>query len=732
MYTNEPEKSNKDNNEDFDEQYNILFDDKIDMNFLNNQKINTMKSSDLNLEKELLTQSKRSININQENDYLKSRKWDYLDSGKIKELNKKIDKIYKEMNLSQYDILTSKIKQCNLSAFYDNYNSRQNVYRIGTLSSLNYLIENTYYSQPTHIQLMFSDKSKLEKYLYKYRTVLGDGDCFYRGIIFSFLENIILTRNVMLLKEITILFDEKINVKNPLIKEKEYLKKIKSLNISIVTQILYVLIKTLEEDVMKAYTILIKVFLYAKEFDEGIIYFTRYLLFEYISSNENKIFSRENKINVGCLLPEIFVTDKGETDDFQFENYYSMQLMKPKSFAEKIVIYIAPFVFNCDINVLIYDYGTNSFIQEKLFTREKKSEYTINLLFRKAHYDIYYKKEFVDKYSDKLEILNNIYENIIYLNSNNPEEVLGKSINNLNVSNQNNCNYESIFAEQDSNNNDNSPKCLECKKSFTQKENVFGLCNNCLLNILNTHILNCYFAYLQQSDNTRNTEERLKSFFSNQKCTISVQHNISLMNAIFNSGYKFEDLFLNIRKTICLFCGFNIQEDNYFIELPCKCRICKKECFDDYFARISKSICANEEHLIDVGLTSLSCPCGHKYNINSYAYMVEEMEKKKLKEYSEKYLEFIKLNWKWKCMTCGRNFMRKDKFYRLVFIDDNIKNLIKKKFDLKHLICNSCACINQIDKKKTIKCVFCKSEHKIKEYLDVDEKNNTESDCIII
>ncbi len=505
MYTNEPEKSNKDNNEDFDEQYNILFDDKIDMNFLNNQKINTMKSSDLNLEKELLTQSKRSININQENDYLKSRKWDYLDSGKIKELNKKIDKIYKEMNLSQYDILTSKIKQCNLSAFYDNYNSRQNVYRIGTLSSLNYLIENTYYSQPTHIQLMFSDKSKLEKYLYKYRTVLGDGDCFYRGIIFSFLENIILTRNVMLLKEITILFDEKINVKNPLIKEKEYLKKIKSLNISIVTQILYVLIKTLEEDVMKAYTILIKVFLYAKEFDEGIIYFTRYLLFEYISSNENKIFSRENKINVGCLLPEIFVTDKGETDDFQFENYYSMQLMKPKSFAEKIVIYIAPFIFNCDINVLIYDYGTNSFIQEKLFTREKKSEYTINLLFRKAHYDIYYKKEFVDKYSDKLEILNNIYENIIYLNSNNPEEVLGKSINNLNVSNQNNCNYESIFAEQDSNNNDNSPKCLECKKSFTQKENVFGLCNNCLLNILNTHILNCYFAYLQQSDNTRNT-----------------------------------------------------------------------------------------------------------------------------------------------------------------------------------------------------------------------------------
>ena len=474
-----------------------------------------MKLSDLNLEKELLTQSKRSINISKENDYLISRKWDYLDDGKIKILNDKIDKIYKEMNKTQYKTLNQKIEQCDLSSIYDNYNSRYKASRIGTLSSLNYLIENTYDSQPTHVQLMFSDKSKLEKYLYKYRTILGDGDCFYRGIIFSFMENIILTRNVMLLKELTILYDEKINVNNPLVKEKEYLKRIKNMNRSLVTQTLYILIKTLEEDIKAAYIILIKVSLYAKDFDIGIIFLARYLLYEYISSNENKIYSRDNKINIGCFLPEIFVTDKGEVDDFQFENFYSVQLMQPKSFAEKIVIYIAPFIFNCDINVLIYDFGTNGCIQEKLFTREKKSEYTLNLLFRKAHYDIYYKKDFCDKYSDKLEILNNIYENILYLNAKNPEEVLGRSINNLN--NQNNDNYELLFSEQDSNNDGGTPKCLECKKSFTQKENVFGLCNDCLLNILNTHILNCYFAYLQQSGNGRNSEEKLQSFFRNQK-----------------------------------------------------------------------------------------------------------------------------------------------------------------------------------------------------------------------
>ena len=42
--------------------------------------------------------------------------------------------------------------------------------------------------------------------------------------------------------------------------------------------------------------------------------------------------------------------------------------MKPKTFAEKIVIYIAPYVFNTNMNILIYDFGINgapSTMQEK-------------------------------------------------------------------------------------------------------------------------------------------------------------------------------------------------------------------------------------------------------------------------------------------------------------------------------------------------------------------------------
>ena len=77
--------------------------------------------------------------------------------------------------------------------------------------------------------------------------------------------------------------------------------------------------------------------------------------------------------------------------------------MKPKTFAEKIVIYIAPYVFNTNMNILIYDFGINgapSTIQEKKFLNDNDttSQIQIYLIFRKAHYDIYYKQNYYQEF----------------------------------------------------------------------------------------------------------------------------------------------------------------------------------------------------------------------------------------------------------------------------------------------------------------------------------------------
>ena len=96
------------------------------------------------------------------------------------------------------------------------------------------------------------------------------------------------------------------------------------MNIEIVSMILYILINQMESDKEKAYKILLKVFLFYPDFDFGIIYFTKYLIYEFISANEDKIFSREFEVEIGCLLPEDYVIDKGDKNIYMFEDYFSL------------------------------------------------------------------------------------------------------------------------------------------------------------------------------------------------------------------------------------------------------------------------------------------------------------------------------------------------------------------------------------------------------------------------
>ena len=353
-------------NDEFEEQYNALFTTDININKVDDIPQN-IKSVEFNLDKELAS-SKRNIIIEDENKYLQPRKWGFLNQNKIKDIENKYEQICNQLNTKKLKSLKESIDHCELEYIYrNNFSPRVNVNKIGTLSSLNFLIETSFCCPEKHIERMFEDKKKLEKMVYKFRNILGDGDCFYRSVIFSLLENIVLSKNILFLKELFILFYENINSDNPLIKSKPYLEKMKKLNISITYQILYFLIKEMENDAVTSYKLLLKIFLYCPGFDECILYFTRYLYFDYILSNENKLYSTENKIEIGCFLPESFVIDKGETNDYHFEDYFCLQLMKPKTFAEKIVIYITPFIFNCDLNILLYDYGTKNTIEEKEF-----------------------------------------------------------------------------------------------------------------------------------------------------------------------------------------------------------------------------------------------------------------------------------------------------------------------------------------------------------------------------
>ena len=183
--------------DEVDDTLNSLFKSTMNIDVLKSQiknSYNTMKSSDFNLEKEL-AQTKLNININEisyEDKYLKKRIWNSSDDNKIQYLETKVNEVYKKIDQKKVKNLIEQINKCDLNRFYNNFRPKCNDKTIGSISSLDFLIETTYNTNANHYDNMITDRVDLNPYIYKFRSVLGDGDCFYRGFIFSFLENIIL------------------------------------------------------------------------------------------------------------------------------------------------------------------------------------------------------------------------------------------------------------------------------------------------------------------------------------------------------------------------------------------------------------------------------------------------------------------------------------------------------------------------------------------------------------
>ena len=128
------------------------------------------------------------------------------------------------------------------------------------------------------MQLNITDLDK-----FKYRKVKGDSNCFYRSFIFSFIENIILTNNIILMKEIFIIFNN--------LCEND-LSSNHNINFEKIKIILYIIIDYMQTDNNNpsAFIFFQKAYLFSESLDDGIVLFMRYLIKEYLSSNQNSYY----------------------------------------------------------------------------------------------------------------------------------------------------------------------------------------------------------------------------------------------------------------------------------------------------------------------------------------------------------------------------------------------------------------------------------------------------------
>ena len=161
-----------------------------------------------------------------------------------------------------------------------------------------------------------------------------------------------------------------------------------------------------------AHNTLVRSFSTCRIFDYAIIFYFRYILYDYIKKNEEKSYIKSFPIKLGNLLPSQYETEEGK---FLYDLFYTNYLLKFYTDAEKIVIYLTPFVLGIPLNVIIFDDNEEEILQNFKWEEGKGLNIVdeINLLNRKNHYEIIYTLSDNEKYKNIFENYENHKKSVV-------------------------------------------------------------------------------------------------------------------------------------------------------------------------------------------------------------------------------------------------------------------------------------------------------------------------------
>ena len=407
---------------------------------------------------QLNSQSNNNI-INNNNKSQNIDNNEYLISRKLKDIsNDEFTDFISQLNVNHLKELKKRIE-----------NSESSNKNVGEFNTLGSLIEKIYgYKEEKH-RIMVQKYKLLTQDIFKHRTIYGDGNCFYRSVLFSYLEQLILFKELNTIKNF--IFDVKAflysNSVQDILKRLDYPPQLDKLLIIRILVLIYLGIKN--NKIKETYSLFVKAFNNMKLFDEGIIMYLRFCLFRYIKENENKLYSKEFAVKIGNLLPEQFETKDGK---FLFNKFYYNFLLKPGKLAEKIIVYITPYVLCSKLEVVMFEMDSD-WRKTFSFAGDKNTINNLNtvIIYLPGHYELIYTTEFYQRfygvfknYSDfsyKNQIMTEIKEEQKYnhktlldLNSevstnngsnNTNEDIYNSIFNNNNNSNNNNSNNNNIF-----------------------------------------------------------------------------------------------------------------------------------------------------------------------------------------------------------------------------------------------------------------------------------------------
>ena len=702
-------------------------------------------------------QNNFQINSSNQNKTLNNQneKEEYLTTRLIPKISEENFNLFIANSFNSNDLISLRNHIDNLG--FPNFSGNSDIRPvIGQFNTLSQLIETYYGFSNFKKGEMIKKYSILNEDIYKYRSIKGDGNCFYRALLFSYFEQIILYNDLNMLKNV--IMDVDFCIKNFQInKQYDYFFIVKILIL------IYIAMKKSKID--KAYEILTKSFLNFTQFDLGLIYYLRFILFRYIKDNKDKLYTKNFAVKIGNLLPSEYETEKGE---FLFDSFFNNFLLKMGKDAEKIIIYISPFVMGMKVDVVMFDIendwrksfeyygeiGTNRILNISLLNKKNHYELIYTREYYRFHYNIF--KNYINKnYVNKvlLEIKENIYEekieNLVNLNVSND---FNNNNNNNNNNNQNkeinlldfndNLKHNNINNKNNNNNNINSNLiCKNCNNNNQIINYQINLCVNCSYNKFISNVISNYqktlktlLSFYQTCGDSILYSTDFMNMFINSKIEFSknflcsTTQSMQFLNKYFNNQIYIQNIIPNIKKNYCLNCYNKITSNNKII-IPCNCCFCSINCLNENFTK---------KNLLNMNRKTkdFMCQCSNIYQESQIINLIFLFNNLNNKELYEKCLNLFKKITENKCSKCMINIKenKNTPVYiqcKNISMDVNWKKIGDVNFN--HLLCENCyknitnpGLFNQT-KNKNYFCVFCKNEHVI-----IDKYNSYVNDYCII
>ena len=372
---------------------------------------------------------------------------------------------------------------------------------ISKISDIDYLLVKAKEIDNKDMEEIKKKNEEKDNCLYAWRDILPGEDSFFRAIMFSFLEEIILSRNIN--NYLIFLYELSKNIENNFFKNILSYYKIEYLKPKYCLILIYyaLTIQDIQTSIEKAHSLLIKIYNYDINFDLLLILNLKFLIYKYLKNNERKLYTREYSVQIGSLLPSQYKVQKG---NYNFKEYYSNSLLQLNKEPERITISVIPFILRRDLFIYSFDQKKMSHI---LVHADKKNQEFIpfRLVILNGSYDIIYQKEYYNQSNKIFSIFSNISNN---------NKVLKKIINEDNLKN------EKFLDIDDDEEDENKKKDEEFKISQNiNLENIINNTNN--IKISNNNNLDNKMIG-QENKNSINPPK--KSFNSNYN-TNSINNN---------------------------------------------------------------------------------------------------------------------------------------------------------------------------------------------------------------